>query len=74
MSNSKGFYREGWKTIGYLIGYLAYNALGITTQISLYIQIGENKYRHSVKREDYTISFIVQPNTITKIILNSYVY
>lgn len=57
--------REG-KLIGYITGYSAYNALGLTTQISSYIQIGTNKSRRAVKRDKYTISFIMQQNTITK--------
>ena len=54
------------KLIGYITGYTTYNALGLSTQISSYIQIGTNKYRRSIKRKKYTISFIVQPNIITK--------
>lgn len=54
------------KLIGYITGYSAYNALGLTTQISSYIQIGTNKSRRAVKRDKYTISFIMQQNTITK--------
>lgn len=52
--------------IGYITGYSAYNALGLTTQISSYIQIGTNKSRRSVRREKYIISFILQRNPITK--------
>lgn len=63
---AKDFIERDGKIIGYITGYSVYNALGLTTQISSYIQIGVNKYRQSVKREDYTISFVVQPNTITK--------
>ena len=47
------------KLIGYITGYTTYNALGLSTQISSYIQIGTNKYRRSIKRKKYTISFIV---------------
>lgn len=63
---AKDYVERDGKLIGYITGYSAYNALGLTTQISSYIQIGTNKYRRSVKREKYTISFIVQPNTITR--------
>ncbi|MDR2756990.1 MAG: DUF6088 family protein [Planctomycetaceae bacterium] len=62
----KDFIEQNGKLIGYLTGYSVYNDLGLTTQISNQIQIGTNKYRHAVKRENYTISFIVQPNKITK--------
>jgi len=63
---AKDFIERNGKQIGYITGYSAYNALGLTSQISSYIQIGVNKYRRAVKREKYTISFIVQPNTITR--------
>lgn len=54
------------KVIGYLTGYSIYNQLGLTTQVSNTIQIGKNEVRPSFKRERYTISFIRQKNTITK--------
>lgn len=63
---AKDFIERDGKIIGYITGYSAYNALGLTTQISSYIQIGTNKSRRSVKREKYTISFILQQNPITK--------
>jgi len=40
--------------------------LGLTTQIPAALQIGTNKYRRAIKRGLYSISFIVQPNKITK--------
>jgi hypothetical protein len=40
--------------------------LWLTTQVSNLIQIGRNKVRPALKRERYTISFVRQPNTITK--------
>ncbi len=63
---SKEFLIRNGKLIGYVTGISAFNALGLTTQISSFIQIGTNKYRQSVNREGYTISFVVQPNIITK--------
>ena len=63
---AKDYIEKDGKLIGYITGYSAYNALGLTTQISSYIQIGTNQYRRSVRREKYTISFIKQPNPITK--------
>ena len=63
---AKDYIERDGKLIGYITGYSAYNALGLTTQISSYIQIGTNKSRRSVKREQYTISFILQQNPITK--------
>ena len=63
---AKDYIEKDGKLIGYITGYSAYNALGLTTQISSYIQIGTNQYRRSVRRDKYTISFIKQPNPITK--------
>ena len=63
---AKDYIERDGKLIGYITGYSAYNALGLTTQISSYIQIGTNKSRRAVKRDKYTISFILQQNTITK--------
>lgn len=63
---AKDYIERNGKLIGYITGYSAYNALGLTTQISSYIQIGTNKSRRAVKRDKYTISFIMQQNTITK--------
>jgi hypothetical protein len=54
------------KITGYLTGYSIYNQLGLTTQLSNTIQIGKNEIRPAFKREQYTISFIKQKNTITK--------
>jgi hypothetical protein len=63
---AKDFIEKESKLIGYLTGNSAFNELGLTTQISNALQIGTNKYRRTVKREIYTISFVVQPNRITK--------
>lgn len=63
---AKDYIERDGKLIGYITGYSAYNSLGLTTQISSYIQIGTNKSRRTVKRDKYTISFIMQQNTITK--------
>ncbi len=63
---AKDYIERDGKLIGYITGYSAYNALGLTTQISSYIQIGTSKSRRSVKRGEYTISFISQQNAITK--------
>ena len=52
--------------IGYLTGTIAFNLLGLTTQVSSQIQIGVRKYRRRLKRGQYTISFIHQPNAITR--------
>jgi hypothetical protein len=62
----KDFIEKDGKIIGYLTGHAVYSDLGLTTQISNKIQIGTNKYRRSLKRDKYTVSFVVQPNHITK--------
>lgn len=62
----KGLLEENGKVIGYLTGTCIYNQLGLTTQVSNTIQIGKNQLRPNFKRELYSISFILQKNTITK--------
>lgn len=54
------------KVIGYLTGYSVYNELGLTTQVPNVIQIGRNSFRPAIKRDIYTIKFVVQKNKITK--------
>jgi predicted transcriptional regulator of viral defense system len=63
---AKDFLEQNGEIIGYISGYSAFNSLGLTTQIPSTLHIGTNKYRRTVKRGMYTISFIVQPNKITK--------
>ncbi|MDD4426950.1 MAG: DUF6088 family protein [Paludibacter sp.] len=62
----KDLLEENGELIGYITGYNAYNEMGLTTQIPATIQIGTNRYRRPIKRGMYKISFIVQPNKITK--------
>lgn len=63
---AKDLLEQNGEIIGYITGYNAYNDLGLTTQIPATLQIGTNKYRRPCKRGIYKISFIVQPNKITK--------
>ena len=63
---AKDFIEEDGKLVGYITGYTAFRNLGLTTQISSYIQIGTNKYRRPVQREKYKITFIRQSNSITR--------
>jgi hypothetical protein len=63
---AKDYIEKDGKMIGYLTGYSVYNSLYLTTQIANEIQIGTNKYRRAVKRGLYKVSFVVQPNKITK--------
>lgn len=62
----KDLLQENGKVTGYLTGYSVYNQLGLTTQVSNIIQIGKNQIRPKFERGDYTISFILQKNTITR--------
>lgn len=62
----KDLLEEDGKLIGYLTGYSIYNQLGLTTQVSNTIQIGQNYPRAAFQRERYTIAFITQKNIITK--------
>jgi hypothetical protein len=63
---AKDFLEQNGELVGYISGYSAFNNLGLTTQVPSTLHIGTNKYRRAVKRGMYTISFIVQPNKITK--------
>lgn len=63
---AKDFLEQDGEIIGYITGYNAYNEMGLTTQIPSALQIGTNKPRRAVMRGMYNISFIVQPNKITK--------
>jgi len=62
----KDLLEQDGEIIGYITGYNAYNEMGLTTQIPATLQIGTNKYRRAITRGLYKISFIVQPNKITK--------
>lgn len=62
----KDLLERSGKIIGYLTGYSVYNELGLTTQVSSIIQIGRNDFRPTIKRDIYTIKFVVQKNKITK--------
>lgn len=63
---AKDLLEQDGEIIGYITGYNAYNEMGLTTQIPATLQIGTNKYRRAITRGMYKISFIVQPNKITK--------
>ena len=52
--------------IGYLTGHSIHNKLGITTTKSNTIQIGRNTFKPPIKRNIYTIQFVLQRNIITK--------
>ena len=62
----KDFIEKDGKLIGYITGYSVYNELLLTTQIANIIQIGTNQYRRPLKRGNYKILFVLQPNKITK--------
>ena len=52
--------------IGYLTGFSVFNKYGLITQISNTVQIGRNTFKPSLKRDIYTIQFVLQKNIITK--------
>ncbi len=62
----KDLLEENGKVTGYLTGYSIYNQLGLTAQVSNTIQIGKNQVRPAFQRDRYTISFVLQKNTITR--------
>lgn len=60
----KDFLTKNGQTVGYITGTRAFAEMGLTTQISSMIVVGTNKYRRAVKRGQYTVSFLLQPNPI----------
>lgn len=62
----KDFLERNGKLTGYITGTAAFAKMGLTTQITSAITIGTNKYRRPLKRGEYPVSFIVQPNPITE--------
>lgn len=63
----KDFLEKGGKQIGYITGTEAFASIGLTTQITSSVMIGTNKYRRPLQRGDYSISFLLQQNSITEI-------
>lgn len=57
--------REG-RIIGYITGTRAFASLGLTTQISSDILVGSNVSRRPLTRRGCKVSFLLQPNPITK--------
>lgn len=62
----KDLLERNGKLTGYITGTAAFAQMGLTTQITSAVTIGTNKYRRPLKRGEYTVSFIVQPNAITE--------
>lgn len=60
----KEFMVKDGKVIGYLTGAEAFARYSLSTQISSEIQIGTNQYRRPLRRGNYKISFVLQPNAI----------
>ena len=52
--------------IGYLTGFSVFNKYGLITQISNTVQIGRNTFKPPLKRDIFTIQFVLQKNIITK--------
>ena len=61
----KDFLERDGEPTGYITGTAAFAKMGLTTQISSAITIGTKQYRRPLKRGEYTVSFIFQPNDIT---------
>lgn len=61
---AKEFLVKDGRVIGYLTGATSFSQYSLTTQISSGIQIGTNYYRRPLKRGNYNISFVLQPNDI----------
>ncbi len=62
----KDLLEEDTRRVGYMTGYMAFNELRLTTQVPSSYQIAINKTKKPIQRGGYTISFILQKNTITK--------
>lgn len=62
----KDLLERNGKPVGYITGTAAFAQMGLTTQITSAITIGTNKYRRPLKRGEYSVSFLVQPNEITE--------
>ena len=62
----KDLLEKNGKIVGYITGTSAFASMGLTTQISSAIMIGMNRYRRTTTRGGLKISFLLQPNTITK--------
>lgn len=62
----KDFLEKDGKTIGYITGTRAFAGLALTTQISNSIMIGTNVSRRPLTRGQYKVTFLLQPNPISK--------
>lgn len=62
----KDLLERNGKPAGYITGTAAFAGMGLTTQITSTITIGTKQYRRPLKRGEYTVSFILQPNDITE--------
>ena len=62
----KDLIENNGKIIGYLTGYFIFYKFSLTTQVPAALQIAMRKEKKPIARGNYRISFIIQPNTITK--------
>ncbi len=62
----KDLIEKDGKTIGYLTGYSIFNKFSLTTQVPVALQIAMQKEKKPIVRGNYRISFVIQPNSITK--------
>lgn len=67
---AKEFLVKEGQVIGYLTGVTAFAQYTLSTQISSEIQIGTNYYRRPLKRGNYNISFVLQPNVIKEDVID----
>lgn len=62
----KDLLERNGKLTGYITGTAAFARMGLTAQITSAITIGTKQYRRPLKRGEYTVSFILQPDEITE--------
>ena len=62
----KDFLEKDGKIVGYITGTRVFAALALTTQISSTIMVGTNVSRRPITRDQYNITFLLQPNPIRK--------
>jgi hypothetical protein len=62
----KEFLEKDGEITGYITGTAAFASMGLTTQITSAVTIGTNKYRRPMTRGEYRVTFLPQPNPISK--------
>ena len=62
----KDFLEKDGNIVGYITGTRAFASLALTTQVSSTITVGTNVSRRPITRDQYHITFLLQPNPIRK--------